>query len=66
MANTKLYNVIGLADLEGTVFASCTTYEKATKAKKMLESAGLKNFIDVVQDELPVDVIEINGEIIEL
>ena len=66
MANTKLYNVIGLADLEGTVFASCTTYEKATKAKKMLESVGLENYIDVVQDELPVDVIEINGEIIEL
>ena len=62
----KLYNVVGIDDLEGLTFARCTTYDKAEKAKEILEGNGFKNMIDIVQDETPVNVIEIGGELIEL
>ena len=64
--NENLYNVVGLDDLEGTTFARCTTLEKAKKAKELLEAEGFENLLDIVQDEMPVDVIEIGGKLIEL
>lgn len=63
---TKLYNVIGIDDLEGTTFARCTTYEKAQEAKKILEAEGFENILDIVQDEIPVDVIEVDSQLLEL
>lgn len=63
---TKLFNVIGIDDLEGMVFARCTTYEKAIKAKECLEKNGFENIIDIVQDEIPVDVIEVDSQLLEL
>lgn len=63
---TKLFNVIGIDDLEGAVFARCTTYEKAVKAKECLEQEGFEDMIDIVQDEIPVDVIEIDSQMLEL
>lgn len=62
----KLYNVIGLDDLEGTTFARCSTLAKAVIAKSKLEEVGYENMLDIVQDEIPIDVIEIDGELIEL
>lgn len=62
----RLYSVIGLNDLEGTTFARCTTFEKAKKAKKLLEENELEDKLDIIQDELPIDVIEIDNKIIEL
>lgn len=62
----RLFNVVGMDDLEGTVFARCTTYEKAQKAKELLEAEGFEDMLDIVQDEMPVDVIEIDGKYIEL
>ena len=64
--NKILYNVIGLDDLEGVVFARCTTFEKAQKAKELTEENGFEGMLDIVQDETPVDVIEIGGKLIEL
>lgn len=66
MMNKNLYNVIGLDDLEGVVFARCTTFEKAQKAKELTEANGFEGMLDIVQDETPVDVIEIGGKLIEL
>lgn len=66
MANTKLYNVVGIDDLEGTIFARCTSLAKAVKAQALLEKEGFENMLDIVQDEIPIDVIEIGGELIEL
>ena len=63
---TKLFNVIGIDDLEGTVFARCTTYKKALKAKEFLEQEGFEGMIDIVQDEIAVDVIEIDSQLLEL
>lgn len=63
---TRLYNVIGIDDLEGSTFARCTTYEKAEKAKEILEAEGFKEMLDIVQDEIPVDVIEIDSQLLEL
>ena len=66
MNDMRLFNVIGMDDLEGMVFARCTTYEKAQKAKELLEAEGYEDMLDIVQDEMPIDVIEIGGELIEL
>ena len=66
MTDTRLYNVIGLNDLEGTVFARCTTLAKAVIAQSILEKEGFEDMLDIVQDEMPIDVIEIGGELIEL
>lgn len=63
---TRLYNVVGRDDFEGTTFARCTTFEKAQKAKEILEAAGFENVIDIVQDEIPVDVIDIDSQLLEL
>lgn len=64
--NRRLFNVIGIDDLDGTVFARCTTLAKAVIAKDMLEKEGFEDVLDIVQDELPIDVIEIGGKLIEL
>ena len=66
MNDMRLFNVIGLDDLEGVVFARCTTFEKAQKAKELTEANGFEGVLDIVQDETPVDVIEIGGKLIEL
>ena len=62
----RLYNVIGIDDLEGTTFARCTTLAKAVIAKDKLEKNGFEDMLNIVQDELPIDVVEIDGELIEL
>lgn len=66
LCGIKLFNVVGLDDLEGTVFVRCTTYEKAQKAIKLLEAEGFEDMLDIVQDEMPADVIKIGGNLIEL
>lgn len=62
----RLFNVVGMDDLEGTVFARCTTHEKAQKAKTLLEAEGFEDMLDIVQDEISVDVIKIDGKLIDL
>ena len=66
MKKMELYNVIGVDDLEGAMFASCTTLEKAKIAKKKLENEGFEDALDIVQDVLLIDAVEIDGELIEL
>ena len=62
----RYFIVIGLYDLEGMIFARCTTYEKAKKAMELLEAEGFEDMLDIVQEELPIDTIEIDGEMIKL
>ena len=62
----RLYNVIGLDDLDGVTCARCTSLEKAEIVKSKLEEDGYEDMLDIVQDEIPVDVVEINGELIEV
>lgn len=66
MDKIKLYKVVGIDDLEGCIFAICTTLEKANIAKKKLENEGFEDMLDIVQDEIPIDTIEIDGKLIEL
>jgi hypothetical protein len=66
LCGIRLFNVVGMDDLEGTVFVRCTTYEKAQKAKELLEAEGFEDMLDIVQDEMPADVIEIGEKLIEL
>lgn len=63
---TKLFNVVGIDDMEGTVFCRCTTLEKANKAKALLEEQGWENVLEVVQDDMPIDVVNIDGNNIQL
>ena len=64
--NERLFNVVGMDDLEGTVFARCTTYEKANRVKELLEAEGFEDMLNIAQDEISIDVIEIGGELIKL
>ena len=57
----RLFNVVGLDDLEDIIFARCTTYEKAQKVVDLLVAEGFEDMITILQDELPVDVIEIDA-----
>lgn len=66
LCGIRLFNLVGIDDLEGTVFARCTTYEKALKAKELLEAEGFEDVIDIIQDKMPADIIEIDGKLIEL
>ena len=66
MNDMRLFNVIGFDDLEGMVFARCTTIEKEHKAKELTKANGFEGLLGIVQDEMPIDVIEIDGELIEL
>lgn len=62
-----MYFVAGVDDFEGTLFAVCTTYEKAEKAKDILESkeCGYKDYIIIISN-ISVDTIEVDRKIIEL
>ena len=40
--------------------------KKAVKAKECLENNEFEDMIDIVQDEIPVDVIEIDSQLLEL
>ena len=66
MNDMRLFNVVGIDDFEGTVFARCTTLAKAVIAQGKLEKEGFEGMLDIVQDEIPIDAIEIGGELIEL
>lgn len=62
----QLYEVVGTDDLEGLTFARCTTHEKAQKAKNLLEKEGFEGSLDIIQNNLPIDCIEIGGKLINV
>jgi hypothetical protein len=62
----KLYNVVGIDDLEDLTFARCTNLRKAERAKTILEDEGFECMVRITEDNIEVDVIEINGRFIEL
>ncbi len=62
----RLYKVIGIDDLEGLTFAQCTTHEKAKRAQELIKRNGFEHCTELVQDELPLDTIEIDGKLISL
>lgn len=62
----KLYNVVGLYDLEGLTFARCTTLKKAEEAKELLEAHGFENVLEIQQDGISIDTVEIGGKLIPL
>ena len=62
----EIYSVVGCDDLEGWTFACCTTREKAEKAVERLKEEGFEDKVEIVQEELPLDVIEIGDDLIQL
>ena len=54
MNDMRLFNVVGIDDLEGTVFARCTTLAKAVIAQDKLEKEGFEGMLDIVQDEISI------------
>ena len=66
MDEIVFYKVVGLDALEGTIFCYCSTSEKATKAKELLEQNGFEYMVGIVQDEWIFDHVWIGDEDIEL
>lgn len=64
--NKKLWEVVGIDDLEGSVFAQCTSKDNAEKAMELLEASGLKDCLKIQQSNLFVDRVEINLQQIDL
>ena len=62
----RLFKVVGKDDLEDCIFAQCITPDKAKKAMELTEQNGFEDMVEIIQDELPLDTIEIAGKIIEL
>ena len=65
---TRSYMVL---DNDGKIYAKCTTLAKAVKAQDILEKDfGItkpeESPFDIVQDEIPVDVIEVDSQLLEL
>ena len=61
-----LWEVTGIDDLEGKVFAQCTTKEKAHEAKNLAEANGFEDMLEVRKSCIPVDAVVIDGEIIQI
>lgn len=66
MDGMQIWEVVGIDDLEGNVFAQCSTEEKANKAMKLLENEGLENMLCVKQSSLKIDQIMIGDKFIQL
>lgn len=62
----RTFEVVGMYDMEGMVFARCTTYEKAKKAMRILNKEGFGYRLDIVEVNTSIDTIEIDGKLIEL
>lgn len=62
----NLYNVVGIDDLDGMVFARCTTLAKAIMAKAMLEDEGYECMLRIAKDKIVVDELVIGDEVIDL
>lgn len=63
---TKLWIVMGINDMEGMIYAFCTTRQKAEKAVKLLEPEGLDNMLTIKQAQLEINNVCLNGTNIEI
>ena len=66
MNGMQIWEVNGIDDLEGTVFAQCSTKEKAEKAMKLLEKEGFEGMLVVEQSGLRFDQLIIGEKLIQL
>lgn len=62
---TKIYEVVGINDLEGMIFAVCTSVDKAIEAEKLLKAQGFED-IEIKKSNLNLDEIKIGQYIISL
>lgn len=60
---TKLWEVRGINDLEGMIFAVCTSKDKAIEAEKLLTAQGFKD-IKIKKSNLNLDEIKIGQDTI--
>lgn len=66
MYEIQIWEVVGVDDLEGSVFAQCSTEEKANKAMKLLENEGFEDMLRVEQSSLKIDQIIIGDKLVQL
>ena len=66
MNGTQIWEVIGIDDLEGSVFAQCSTEEKANKAMELLENEGFEDMLRVKQSDLRIDQIMIGDKVVQV
>lgn len=62
----EIWMVIGIDDLEGTIFAQCSTEEAAKRAKVLLETNGLEGMLKVEHSNLLLDSVVLNGKLVDL
>lgn len=60
---TKIYEVVGINDLEGMIFAVCTSEDKAIEAEKLLTAQGFED-IKIKKSNLNLDEIKIGQDAI--
>lgn len=66
MNGIQIWKVVGVDDLEGSVFAQCSTEEKANKAMQLLENEGFEDMLRVEQSSLIIDQIIIGDKLVQL
>lgn len=66
MNGIQIWEVVGVDDLEGSVFAQCSTEERANKAMQLLENEGFEDMLRVEQSSLRIDQIIIGDKLIQL
>lgn len=60
---TEIYEVVGINDLEGMIFAVCTSENKAIEAEKLLKTQGFED-IKIKKSNLNLDEIKIGQDTI--
>lgn len=66
MNGKQIWKVNGIDDLDGMVFAQCSSKEKAEKAIEILEKNGFENMLCVKQSNLRIDQIMIGDKFVQL
>lgn len=62
----EIWMVIEIDDLEGTIFAQCSTEESAKTAKELLEINGLEGMLRIERSNLFLDSVMLNGKLVNL
>ena len=62
----ETYCVRGIDEMDGLIFAKCSTKDKAEHAKKLLEDAGFVDCLEIMKSTLTLDKIVIDDKTIDL
>ena len=64
--SNRLFDLVTTDEIEATIFARCTTYDKAKKAMEIFKEAGYGDGFAIVRENLPIDSIKTAHEILSV